>query len=398
MPAFDDSFEELNTSQQKAVRHREGHLLIVAGPGTGKTHTLVYRIASLLKELKKGEKILAITFTQKAARQMRDRLVPFLKDDNPPLFVGTFHQFCLNLLKEHSPQACSPIIDPAGSEAVAKELWPELSLRERRLLLEKISQWKVGSFDEEALPEAEILSQRYKEKSFMDFDDILLQALRLLRKRKDVLKDVQAAYSHVCVDEYQDINQLQHEILKVLVGEGGALTAIGDPHQAIYGFRGSDVRFFGSFEKDFPGARVLLLSENYRSAQHLLKASGQVAQSIAGRFVPDLTAKIYLEGKLTVHEAPTDKAEAEYIVHQVEKLVGGTSLFSQIRGAWTAMRRPREVLGTSRSSIGSIASAVFSRRPLRAAAFLFRRPDTGPPGKERTLSTTFISHRTRSLM
>jgi DNA helicase-2/ATP-dependent DNA helicase PcrA len=167
-----------------------------------------------------------------------------------------------------------------------------------------------------------------KANALLDYDDLLLEAGKLLSRAR------KTEFTHVFVDEYQDINALQHALLKEFVRLGATLTAIGDPHQAIYSFRGADVSFFERFAEDFKGATILSLSDNYRSAPNLLKASGQIVTRETP-LVSAVTADIYHQGQLTVYEALTDKAEAEYVVHQIEKILGGTSLFSRDSGRVT---------------------------------------------------------------
>ncbi len=323
-------------SQQKAVEYNDGHLLSVAGPGTGKTHILTHRIARSITFLNPSEKVLAITFTNKAALELEHRLST-LAGERDAVFIGTFHSFCLQLLKTYWNKFGGPkdffVALPEEIEKFCKSIWPDLSAGTRKSLLQEISQWKATQF-EDAIPEdVKIYDQYLREKNLLDFDDLLLEAVKLLKKNLSLLKEIRKIYRYVCVDEYQDINPAQHALLKLLVHPGGGvLTAIGDPNQAIYGFRGSEVKFFESFEKDFPGAQTLSLEENYRSAQNLLAASSQVVAKSRFKCVSPLTAKIAEAGRLTIYEAPTDSAEAEYVVHQIEKMVGGTSMFSQDSG------------------------------------------------------------------
>lgn len=310
--------------------------MIVAGPGTGKTHTLTHRIARFITFLEPSEKVLAITFTNKAALELEHRLSA-LVGKREAVFIGTFHSFCLQLLKTYWKKFGGPkdffVILPADIEAMTKKIWPDLSAGTRKSLLQEISHWKATQFDETVPEDVKVYDQFLKEKNLLDFDDLLLETVKLLKKNPGLLKEIRKIYRYVCVDEYQDINPAQHALLKLLVHPGGGfLTAIGDPNQAIYGFRGSEVKFFESFQKDFPGAQTLSLEENYRSAQNLLAASGQVVAKSRFKYVSPLTAKIVESGRLTVHEAPTDAAEAEFVVHQIEKMVGGTSMFSQDSG------------------------------------------------------------------
>ena len=326
----------LNPSQQSAVAHTAAHLLLIAGPGTGKTHTLTRRIARLAEQLENSEKILAITFTNKAALEMQERLARLLKNTEEKVFVGTFHSFCLQLLRQYYREAGLPenfqVASPEEIEPVAKEMWPDLSAGTRKQLLEDISRFKAMHFQEKPSTEAEIYNKFLRQKNFLDFDDLLLESLRLITENSQLRRDLQNIYRYIFVDEYQDINPAQHALLLRLAERGVQISAIGDPNQAIYGFRGSDVKFFKSFAEDFPGATTLSLAENYRSAQNLLAASGQVIAQSHFPYLSKLTATILEAGRLTVYEAPTDKAEAEYVVHQIEKMVGGTSMFSQDSG------------------------------------------------------------------
>ncbi len=333
------SLNDVNPAQQQAVHYQDDHLLIVAGPGTGKTHTLTQRICQLTDKLRPLEKILAITFTNKAAEEMRERLRERMSGEIKNVTVGTFHSFCLQILREHIPFTNFlknfQVASPEQIDRWAKEIWPEQPANKRAGLLNEVRDYKTKA-PEEVLPTiVSTYNQYLQEKGFVDFDDLLLEAVHLLKVRDEVHRKIQRIYRFICVDEYQDINAVQHALLKTLMGSNNVLTAIGDPNQAIYGFRGSDVRFFESFSKDFPGAVTLSLAENYRSPANLLKASGQVIAGGNKFRVPELVAKIYEKGRLVFYDAPTDKAEAEYVVHQIERLIGGTSMFSVDSGRVT---------------------------------------------------------------
>lgn len=329
--------QELNTSQRHAVDHAGGHLLIVAGPGTGKTHTLTFHIARISQQLKAGQRALAITFTQKAAEELRERLAKnFPPDVQEKIFIGTFHSFCLSYLREHISDTGLPqklnIATAPDLEKLAGELWPDVPQRQIKKKLHAVMERKTRGSGGEISGEVAAYNAILKANAFLDYDDLLLEAGKLLSSRREPTgRARKTEFAHVFVDEYQDINTLQHTLLKEFVRLGAILTAIGDPHQAIYSFRGADVSFFERFTDDFPGAAVLSLADNYRSAPNLLKASGQIVTRETP-LVSGSTADIYRQGQLTVYEAPTDKAEAEYIVHQIEKMVGGTSMFSQDSG------------------------------------------------------------------
>ena len=338
----------MNPFQGKAIHHKGKHLLIVAGPGTGKTHTLTYRIAQIVRELPDDKKVLAVTFTNKAAQEMRDRLKNRLACDEERVDIGTFHSFSLQLLRQFVNYTALPEdFEVASLEDIAnlaKSIWPDKKISGRKMSLEKISQWKSALPSENPPEDVKFYNQKLRDRKWLDFDDLLWETLQLLQENSKILSAVHMTYPYIFVDEYQDINAIQHTLLKTLVGQDGRMTAIGDPNQAIYGFRGSDVRFFEKFKTDFPGAVTLTLSENYRSAPNILSASGQVIAK-SGTKVSELTAKIYAQGYLTIHQAATDKAEAEYVVHQIEKMVGGTSMFSRDSGRVAGEQESRHSFG-----------------------------------------------------
>ena len=333
-----DRPDYVNPEQWAAITEPGARLLIVAGPGTGKTHTLTQRILYRLQRGDPSGKFCAITFTQKAAEELRARISASEQADIflPRLVLGTFHAVCLQILRDAGPLSGLPenfqCADPARAQEVSRSLWPEDTDKQRRQRLEAVSRWKAGSLTGPVPEDVAAYNARLRQQGLLDFDDLLCEAVGFLRAHPAVLADLREDIPEVFVDEYQDINPVQHSFLKLLVGERGGITAIGDPNQAIYGFRGSDKRFFESFAEDFPGARRVTLCDNYRSGQTILAASEQVIARDPDGAVPALTAQLFLEGKLTVFEAATDKAEAEYVVHQIEKLIGGASMFSQDSG------------------------------------------------------------------
>ncbi len=306
---------DLNEAQWQAVRFEGAHLLITAGPGTGKTHTLTRRVAHLAPSLKSGEKILSITFTNKAASQMRDRLTA-LGVRQAQLYIGTFHAFCLKLLRDYFEHTALPkdfkVADPSEIAGFGKESLERISLI-------KSSQLAIAPDEEYKAYQLYLRAN-----GWIDFDDILREALLLLED-EDIAEDLRRQYRHICVDEYQDSNSVQHALLKVLVQNGVWLTAIGDAHQSIYGFRGGRVDLFHRFAEDFPGAQILSLTENYRSAPSLLQASGQVMGGT------DVLARLDTQGKLVIHQAASDRAEADYVAQQIEKLIGGLDMHNSRR-------------------------------------------------------------------
>jgi len=327
----DHKAHELNSSQQAAVEYKGEHLLIMAGPGTGKTHTITHRIAALFKNLIDTQNILAITFTNKAAEEMRLRLGNILKFDEQRIFVGTFHQFCLHILRLFSDMTQLPkdfvVQTPEQILDLTENIWPELSRKERKQWLNEISLWKSSGKDLEHHAVSE-LNSFLRCHGILDFDDLLVETIHLLEENWTIAHQMHLAYPYLFVDEYQDINFTQHKLLKLLVDTGVGITAIGDPNQSIYGFRGSDVGYFESFKEDFVSAAILSLSKNYRSSPNLLLASTQVIAANYSADVPSLSAHIMEKGQLVLHAAATERAEAEYVVHSIENLLGGTSMFS----------------------------------------------------------------------
>ncbi len=357
-PAKDDASSEtaaaeesllsgLNREQQQAVRCTDTSLAIIAGPGTGKTRTLTYRMAYILQTHKAGpEQLLAITFTNKAAGEMAERLMALLGEELARrVTINTFHAFSAAILRAEGERCGIPtnfvICSEQQQQALLKMVSPDSSQKEIRQHLEHISQAKnrllapdAAELDElfKDVPETKTIYGRYEsalqEHHMLDFDDLIMKAILLFEALPELLESYRRRYRWIAVDEYQDINYAQYRLLRLLAGHGVNLCVIGDPDQAIYGFRGARREYFLRFQDDVPGALVLRLNQNYRSTQMILKASGQVIDREGQRGPGAVWSGIVSSTKLSIYRAPTHKAEAEYVVHQVEKMVGGTSYFS----------------------------------------------------------------------
>ena len=337
-----DWFSQLNTEQQAAAAHVSTPLAIVAGPGTGKTRTLTVRIARLIEKMGVApSSILAVTFTNRAAEEMRERLDELLGTERSTrIAVGTFHQMGASLLREFGAAIGVShnftILADAERQTVLSRACPQLGARELRDALEAISTRKSGAtaanaYGEVQESESDIWASyqaALEEANALDFDDLILRAVQMLESDAAVLSTVQGRFGWISVDEYQDVNAAQHRLLSLLVAGGANLCVIGDPDQAIYGFRGADHRYFLSFEDDYPGGKRLHLKKNYRSAQTILDAAMQVISRSPDHQATNLIADFAEQVKLDVYRAPTDRAEAEYLVHQVEQMVGGVSYFS----------------------------------------------------------------------
>ncbi len=341
----------LNPQQQNAVLWVDTPLLIVAGPGTGKTRTLTQRIAHLVTEQQVSpQNILAITFTNKAAQEMAHRLEQLL--DQPlgqQLTIKTFHALGAMILRAAGDQlglsrTCA-ICSEADRLLLLKQCYPKAGEKALKQHLADISAAKNMLLVPDTLPpeQAELadIYRQYQsildQYQMLDYDDLILRVVTLFEQFPAVLHQVQQRFQWVSVDEYQDVNLAQYKLLRLLTPPETNLCAIGDPNQAIYGFRGANRSYFLRFQEDYPTAKTLHLSQNYRSTQLILEASGQViaADDDLNDVVDDSSAESSQiwsafadKTRLEIYQAPTDKAEAEYIVHQIEKLVGGTSYFS----------------------------------------------------------------------
>lgn len=345
----------LNDEQRAAVECIERTVIIVAGPGTGKTRTLTVRIAHLIHTHHVApEQILAITFTNKAAAEMTRRLTSLLGQPTASrITIRTFHALGALILHEAgeaiglSPTfaICSeedrrallkPFLADQGDKVINQRL-ADLSTAKNALLLPDSPGLAALFPGDETLQD---LYGRYqaalRANRLLDFDDLILQTVQLFEREPAILQRYQARFRWLSVDEYQDINLAQYRLLRLLTPPTTNLCAIGDPDQAIYGFRGAKREYFFQFQADFPNARVLELRQNYRSTQTILDAAMQVIQESHDRAtVLTIWSNFVDQTKLEIYGAPTDKAEAEYVVHQIEQMVGGTSYFSLDSGRAT---------------------------------------------------------------
>ncbi len=336
----------LNPQQQEAVRTTGAPLIIVAGPGTGKTRTLTHRIAALMMEHNVPlDQILAITFTNKAADEMAARLAGLLGPAVAgQLVIKTFHAFGAMLLRESgSALGLSPnftICSDLDRAALLKQLYPDWREGEVNQALEQISAAKnqLVRPDTEDLTGLKQIYAAYeaalRQNQLVDFDDLVVQPVRLFEAYPELLQNYRQRFRWISVDEYQDINLAQYRLLRLLAGPETNLCVIGDPDQAIYGFRGARREYFLQFRQDFPAAKLLPLSQNYRSTQLILDASSQVIARSQGERVK-IWSEFLDKTRLDIYQAPTDKAEAEYVVHQIEQMVGGVSYFSLDSGRVT---------------------------------------------------------------
>ena len=338
-----------NEEQQQAVEHSGSPLLIIAGPGAGKTRTLTQRIAWLMQSRRiYPDNILAVTFTNKAAREMKDRLSILLKNQAALPFVSTFHAFAYKLLHQEGWAEFS-VIDDEERKAIIRDAMylcsadkPKHSLTLQHIAdLISTARQRIIAPDEDISSLTDNANQfffskvysRYQQmlaqEKLLDYDDLIFHTVHILEQNPDIQNHYTAKYQHILVDEYQDINEGQYRIIRALAPENSELCVIGDPDQAIYGFRGADVRYFHNFTQDYPAARIIRLTRNYRSAENILESSHQVIRSTRP---DDPQLRIYsgIQGvkTLTILEQPTEKAEAVAVGKLIEKICGGTGFHS----------------------------------------------------------------------
>jgi DNA helicase II / ATP-dependent DNA helicase PcrA len=371
-------FDELDAEQRAAAELGAGPLLIIAGPGTGKTRTLVHRLAYLVTA--RGvppERCLAITFTRRAAEEMEERLGALLPEQAVRLTIGTFHALGARILRQqHERAGLSPhfgIADQARRLAVAAEV--TASEREARRLLARRS--RRGAAAEGELEQVE---ERYlkalRRHDLVDFEDLIDLPVGLLESDPDLAAAYREQYPWIFVDEYQDIDEPQYRLLRQLAPAGGNLTAIGDPDQAIYGFRGADVGLFLRFQQDFPDARTVQLTRNYRSGATILEAARQLmapATLVPHRVLRSSGA--HGLARVGLQHAPSEPAEAAFVARTIEQLLGGASFHSLDSG--------RVEHGTV-SEMGFSDFAVLYRTDHQARAVMDALAQAGLPFQKRS--------------
>ncbi len=346
----------LNERQKQAAEHLAGPLLIIAGAGAGKTKTITHRIAHLIGGGARPDSILAVTFTNKAAAEMRARTLTLLGLD-PGLSpfssrsprMTTFHSLGVQILREHAGTFGIPtsfnIWDRDDSSRLIKRILADRGLERftPRTVLGRISREKgkaqtvdhfvaqTHSFESEEIGE---VWRRYEEglrkEGALDFDDLLLRTLLLLQEEAHVRQALQERWHHLTIDEYQDTNRVQYEIARLLAGERMNLCAVGDTDQNIYSWRGADPRYTLSFERDFPNAKVVLLEENYRSTQTILAAANSVIAKNTRRFDKRLFTGNPTGEAITLFAGASDREEAMFVARTARELLGSGVPASEI--------------------------------------------------------------------
>ncbi len=339
----DELLEGLNKEQKEAVTHLDGPLLILAGAGSGKTRVITYRIAYMMKKHSvPPQSILAITFTNKAANEMRERITALVGESSRYIWCGTFHSIFARILRKHA-QAIGyednfTIIDTDDQLKIVRDCMKELEVPESRFkprqILGEISNAKnklmdVKQYTQYAggdyfLANCARVYKRYTEKlianNAMDFDDILVNMVKLLESNPDICAQYQAKFRYIMVDEYQDTNMPQYRAVMLLAQAHHNICVVGDDDQSIYSFRGADVRLILKFEKDFPGSKVIKLEENYRSTRTILEAANNVISHNTKRKQKRLRTSGEEGEKIIVMNADTGIDEAGFIAKTIQMM------------------------------------------------------------------------------
>jgi DNA helicase-2/ATP-dependent DNA helicase PcrA len=349
-----DHLTGLNPAQKEAVLHTKGPLLILAGAGAGKTKTITHRIMHLIKQGVEPYQILAITFTNKAAKEMRDRIMLAIEKEtglnNLTLrekpFVSTFHSLGVHILKENSRELGLTrhfsIFDKSDSLKTIRDIVRDLGLdpkqHEPGKILNIISREKgnlknatdfAESIQGEGLTAHHSLisrlwteyERRLKEEKALDFDDLLLKTYKLLKSQPEILAQYQKLWTYIHIDEYQDTNKVQYMIVKLLAEKNKNLCVVGDIDQNIYSWRGADIKNILNFEKDYPQAKIILLEENYRSTQNILAVANSIIKKNVNRVEKNLFTKNSEGEKLSLYAGFNEMEEAHYIANKCKELI-----------------------------------------------------------------------------
>ena len=336
----------MNPEQEKAVKATEGPLLIMAGAGSGKTRVLTHRIAYLVVEKEVyPSKILAITFTNKAAREMRERIDGLLGNGTgQSMWVSTFHSMCVRILRRDIDRIgfskSFSILDTTEQLTVIKRILKDQNIDPKkydpRSMLNAISSAKNECIDAETFASqanqfnpfektaAEVYTayqKRLRKNQSLDFDDLIMTTLILFKRVPDVLEFYQNKFHYIHVDEYQDTNKAQYELVQLLAKKFGNLCVVGDSDQSIYRWRGADIQNIMSFEKDYPNAQVIMLEQNYRSTKHILKAANDVIQNNTGRYPKELRTDNSSGAPINIYKAYDEQQESQFVVKTIQELM-----------------------------------------------------------------------------
>ncbi|EKB54668.1 DNA helicase PcrA [Facklamia hominis] len=334
-----EALQGLNDKQREAVLTTQGPVLIAAGAGSGKTRVLTHRIAYLIEELGvKPWHILAITFTNKAANEMKERLHQLVGEASTSIWVSTFHALCVRILRQQAHLLGYTnnfsIVDQSEQKTLMKRVLKELNLssqffpeKEMLYLIDQAKnqgltpeQVKADAKYPQAIKQAEIYhcyQKNLKAANAMDFNDLILNTVQLFEEQPYVRQFYQNKFDYIHVDEYQDTNQTQYQLVQLLVNEAQNICVVGDADQSIYGWRGADMTNILNFEQDFPRAKSILLEQNYRSTPTILKAANSVIKNNVNRKAKELWSNKEAGDKIVYYEADSDLEEAGFVIQEI---------------------------------------------------------------------------------
>ncbi|MDZ5474611.1 DNA helicase PcrA [Bacillus sp. 31A1R] len=333
----------LNTEQQNAVKTTDGPLLIMAGAGSGKTRVLTHRIAYLMVEKRVNPyNILAITFTNKAAREMKDRIYNMMGGVADEIWISTFHSMCVRILRRDIDRIGYSrnftILDPTDQQSVIKNILKEKNIDPKkfdpRAILGSISSAKNelitpeefsknagGYYDQVVSDVYEEYQKRLRKNQALDFDDLIMITIQLFQRVPEVLEFYQRKFQYIHVDEYQDTNRAQYMLVKFLANRFQNLCVVGDSDQSIYKWRGADIANILSFEKDYPNSQTIMLEQNYRSTQRILYAANEVIKNNLNRKPKNLWTENPEGNKINYYRADSEQTEAQFVAGKIKEAV-----------------------------------------------------------------------------
>ncbi len=340
---MNDTIKGLNPQQADAVQTVNGPMLILAGAGSGKTKVLTCRIAHLLEQGVRPYKILAITFTNKAAKEMRERVDKMVGEAAKDVWLHTFHAFCAKVLRMDITGLGAgytsnfAIYDTTDTKNLMKQILQELNLDEKRFQPaavcgrisnaknqlqspEDYAQAAADFYDQKVAEIYKIYEAKLQQNNAMDFDDLLLLTLKLLQENAEVREKYQNKFDYIMVDEYQDTNRVQYLLTKFLAAKHNNICVVGDADQSIYGWRGADIRNILDFEKDYPNAKLVKLEQNYRSTQVILDAANAVIDNNTGRKPKNLWTANGNGKEITYFQAVDERDEARFVIEKLQEL------------------------------------------------------------------------------
>ncbi len=346
------NLDNLNEEQRQAVLYHDGPLLILAGAGSGKTRVLTTKVAYLIKEKKVSPyEILAITFTNKAAKEMKDRLYLLIGDISKNIQVSTFHSFGLRLLRDNC-QALGydrnfVIMDSDDSLTVIKKIIKELdydpkvynprgirnkisSCKNEMIMPKDYEKYAVSEYEKAVLNIYEKYEEKLKKNNSVDFDDLLILPIRLFKENKQILEKYQDKFKYVLIDEYQDTNEAQYMLTKMISQKHRKITCVGDDSQSIYSFRGANYKNILNFENDYKDAKIILLEQNYRSTKNILNAANDVIRNNKARKDKNLWTSNEEGEKIKYYRAYNERDEAQYVIRKIKELIGKNEDYQNI--------------------------------------------------------------------